>query len=107
MAPFHPEKNKYMFCGRNCAPHVLLMYRPSFTIQGWGSSDCVNPELAYGIFEKMGTYLPLSASHGDVHEAAGVCESLLGAALGSLLLLLRLNLYPYSVSGPCPTFIQC
>lgn len=39
------------------------------------------------------TDLPLAASHGDVDESASVSESLLGAAFGSLLLLLGLDLY--------------
>lgn len=38
------------------------------------------------------TYLPLAPRHGDVDEAAGVCDALLGAALGRLLLLLGLDL---------------
>lgn len=38
------------------------------------------------------TDLALAASHGDVDEAASVSESLLGAALRSLLLLLLLDL---------------
>lgn len=37
-------------------------------------------------------YLALAASEGDVNEAAGVCEPLLGATLGHLLLLLLLDL---------------
>lgn len=32
-----------------------------------------------------------SPRHGDVDEAAGVCDALLGAALGRLLLLLGLD----------------
>jgi hypothetical protein len=39
------------------------------------------------------TDLPLATGHGDVDETAGVSESLLGAALGGLLLLLGLNLF--------------
>lgn len=38
------------------------------------------------------TDLPLATGHGDVDETAGVCEPLLRAALGGLLLLLGLNL---------------
>jgi hypothetical protein len=38
------------------------------------------------------TDLALAASHCDVYETAGVSEPLLRAALGSLLLLLRLDL---------------
>jgi len=37
-------------------------------------------------------YLALAAGHGNVDEAAGVCEPLLGAALGRLLLLLGFDL---------------
>lgn len=38
------------------------------------------------------SYLALASGEGDVDETAGVCESLLRAALGGLLLLLGLNL---------------
>jgi hypothetical protein len=38
-------------------------------------------------------YLALATSHGNVHEAAGVQDALVGATLGVLLLLLGLNLY--------------
>lgn len=41
---------------------------------------------------KVLSYLPLSAGHGDVDEAAGVLDALVGAALGGLGLLLGLNL---------------
>jgi hypothetical protein len=41
---------------------------------------------------KAAAHLSLSAGEGDVDEAAGVCESLLRAALGLLLLLLWLDL---------------
>jgi hypothetical protein len=45
------------------------------------------------VWEKRGvTNLPLATGESNVHEAAGVCDSLLRAALGGLLLLLRLNL---------------
>ena len=44
------------------------------------------------------SYLPLAAGHGDVDEAAGVGNSLLGATLGRLLLLLGLNLCADSIS---------
>jgi len=44
------------------------------------------------------SYLSLSTSHGDVDETASVCDSLLGATLGGLLLLLRLNLYASQIS---------
>jgi len=42
---------------------------------------------------RVGVHLPLSTSHRDVHESSSVCYSLLRAALGGLLLLLRLNLW--------------
>jgi hypothetical protein len=42
--------------------------------------------------EERATNLPLATGEGNVHEAAGVCDSLLRPALGGLLLLLRLNL---------------
>ena len=42
----------------------------------------------------MSTDLPLATGHGDVDETASVSEPLLGAALGGLLLLLGLNLFP-------------
>lgn len=47
------------------------------------------------------THLPLAAGHGDVYEAAGISDSLLGAALGGLLLLLGLDLYSESYQR-CP-----
>ena len=37
-------------------------------------------------------YLALATGHGDVDEAAGVENTLVGAALGLLLLLLGLDL---------------
>ena len=40
----------------------------------------------------MGTNLPLATSESNVNESAGVCDSLLSASLGGLLLLLGLNL---------------
>lgn len=40
-------------------------------------------------------YLSLATGEGDVHETAGVRESLLGTALGGLGLLLLLNLFTY------------
>jgi hypothetical protein len=46
--------------------------------------------------------LALATGHGDVYETAGVCEPLLGAALGGLLLLLGLNLYRLSANYPLP-----
>jgi hypothetical protein len=47
----------------------------------------------------VGVHLPLAAGHGDVYEAAGVSEPLLGAALRGLLLLLRLDLKTNHVSA--------
>jgi len=41
---------------------------------------------------RASTDLALATSHGNVYKAASVCESLLRAALGGLLLLLGLNL---------------
>lgn len=40
----------------------------------------------------VGVHLALATGHGDVDETAGVQDTLVGAALGSLLLLLGLNL---------------
>ena len=48
----------------------------------------------------MSADLALATGHGDVYETAGVCEPLLGAALGGLLLLLGLNLYRVSANYP-------
>ena len=39
------------------------------------------------------THLSLATGQGNVDEAAGVCDALLGTALGGLLLLLGLNLF--------------
>ena len=44
------------------------------------------------MFPQDMTNLPLAARHLDIHEAPSVCDSLLGATLGELLLLLWLNL---------------
>lgn len=40
----------------------------------------------------VGMYLALATGHGNVHEAAGVQNALVGATLGVLLLLLGLDL---------------
>jgi hypothetical protein len=45
-----------------------------------------------GVILPRTTDLPLATGHGDVDETTGVSEPLLCAALGSLLLLLGLNL---------------
>ena len=44
------------------------------------------------------TDLALATRHRNIDESSGICDSLLGAALGGLLLLLRLNLYGFQVS---------
>jgi len=51
----------------------------------------------------VGVHLSLAAGHGDVDEAASVCDSLLRAALGRLLLLLWLDLWSLrlDLSGTC------
>lgn len=41
----------------------------------------------------VGMYLALATGHGNVHETASVENTLVGAALGGLLLLLGLDLY--------------
>lgn len=48
---------------------------------------------------RVGVHLALAAGHDDVHEAAGVCETLLRAALGDLLLLLLLDLCAHATSA--------
>lgn len=48
---------------------------------------------------RVGVHLALAAGHDDVHEAAGVCETLLRAALGDLLLLLLLDLCARALSA--------
>ena len=50
---------------------------------------------------RVGVHLALAAGHDDVHEAAGVCETLLRAALGDLLLLLLLDLCAHATSAIC------
>lgn len=92
-----------------------------FMSRGWGSSgisvvslpiliSLVEPDGGDGfgrfgdIFEwvcvwswlegvSVGMYLALATGHGNVNEAAGVEDTLVGAALGLLLLLLGLDLY--------------
>jgi hypothetical protein len=56
-----------------------------------------------------GTHLSLATGELDVDETAGVCDSLLGTALRSLLLLLLLDLntthisdYPENLQYPAP-----
>lgn len=44
------------------------------------------------------TDLALATRHRNIDESSGICDSLLGAALGGLLLLLGLNLYGFQVS---------
>jgi hypothetical protein len=46
----------------------------------------------FSIMGLENTNLPLTTGERNVHKSAGVCDSLLRAALGGLLLLLRLNL---------------
>jgi hypothetical protein len=43
--------------------------------------------------DSVGMYLALATGHDDVDETAGVQDTLVGATLGALLLLLGLNLY--------------
>lgn len=47
----------------------------------------------------VGMYLALATGHGHVDETAGVQDTLVGAALGSLLLLLGLDLDSKSLLG--------
>jgi hypothetical protein len=47
----------------------------------------------------VGMYLALATGHGNVNEAAGVEDTLVGAALGLLLLLLGLDLYSGCLLG--------
>ena len=72
---------------------------PSFALHrdllmwlGWGSSVGDLLDAGLKMYEEKETNLPLATGESDVYESAGVCDSLLGAALGGLLLLLRLNL---------------
>ena len=51
------------------------------------------------------TYLPLPTSHGDIHESAGVCDSLLCASLGGLLLLLWFHLLSQRYQHVVPSSI--
>ena len=57
---------------------------------------------------RVGVHLPLAAGHGDVDEAAGVEDALVGAALGRLLLLLGLDLlYHNAISICCIFHLPC
>ena len=51
------------------------------------------PSRIAALRSRVGVHLPLATGEGDVDETASVCDSLLGAALGRLLLLLRLDLF--------------
>ena len=59
------------------------------------------PESVCRLRGRVGVHLALAAGHDDVHEAAGVCETLLRAALGDLLLLLLLDLCAHATSAIC------
>jgi hypothetical protein len=67
-----------------------VLARPS-KIRGWGSS-VGRRQHPHGRYPMRCSYLALATGHGNVDEAAGVCEPLLGAALGRLLLLLGFDL---------------
>lgn len=57
------------------------------------SHICVCGMCNVGWMDSVGMYLALATGHGNVDETAGVQNTLVGAALGGLLLLLGLNLY--------------
>ena len=57
------------------------------------------PRVVCRLRGRVGVHLALAAGHDDVHEAAGVCETLLRAALGDLLLLLLLDLCAHATSA--------
>ena len=88
----HPEETEFMIDLLACCvpPHhldySLFVYEPGLGF------ICVRQLLVRNDKGTDMTYLPLSTSHGDVYETAGVSDPLLGAALGGLLLLLGVDL---------------
>lgn len=56
-------------------------------------SNWLYPKIVGSLRGRVGVHLALAAGHDDVHEALGVGDTLLRAALGDLLLLLLLDLY--------------
>jgi hypothetical protein len=79
------------------SPHLLVLsiIAPPASRVADRSSRRVVGDLGAGV----GVHLALAAGHDDVHEAAGVCETLLRAALGDLLLLLLLDLCAHAMSA--------
>ena len=67
-----------------------MIHHSLFKLLGLGSSEKLSVTVNHDPL--LFTNLSLSSGEGDVHETAGVCESLLRATLWSLLLLLWLNL---------------
>lgn len=67
----------------------------SFTLWGWGSSaiKTVHQPSSSHDTDTVVTYLPLPTRHRNIHEPSGICDSLLCAALGRLLLLLWFYLF--------------
>jgi hypothetical protein len=52
-----------------------------------------SPSFSSSLRCRIRVHLPLPTSHGNIHEAAGVLDALLRAALGGLFLLLGLDLH--------------
>ena len=69
---------------------------------GWGSSVAPVSDFGCNLYHGPKTHLSLATRHRDVHKSSGVCYSLLGSALGRLLLLLRLNLISPTMVSPVP-----
>lgn len=71
--------------------------------QGWGSSATNVSHIVEHVVDAA--CLSLATGHGDVDETTSVLYSLLGTALGLLLLLLRLDLS--SKSAPALEYRIC
>lgn len=81
-----------------CADHSTLPFHRDVAVVGPPHASPV-PTIMLRLRGWVRVHLSLAAGHGDVDETAGVCDSLLGAALWGLLLLLWLDLYDARISS--------
>lgn len=91
----------FRYCNLPIRPLLSCSFPPS-TAKGLRSSLAQFPRVVVcRLRGRVGVHLALAAGHDDVHEAASVCETLLRAALGDLLLLLLLDLCARATSAIC------
>merc|ERR1712093_840418 len=99
----HPQSEMPFILTSMQSVRVLIkavLSSPSSSFRPFQSKDKKTKATPYptlivelAVYVVAGVHLPLATSEGNVHETAGVCDSLLRAALGGLLLLLWLNLW--------------